>query len=511
MFEVFCLGVALAVGQGGPASPQPMPPAAAGQATVGKAAVGDDIPARIPAALPTAGVPARTVAQDKTAPDPKAGNGAKAEEPKPSDNKGEEKKDEEKKDEEKKDEEKKPEEKGHFMKFLEGTELGCKLEACKIKIDGWAAMSYTCSSRDTTNLPVVWNDRANTFLLQQFWVNIEKPIDTDSKEVNTGFKVAFLYGSDYRFTLIRGFLNNQLKNYRFDIQEPNGFQQNIYGFDIPLFYANAWLPGVGGDGTEVAIGRMFTPFGYESVMAPSTPFMSRSYAFNWAPPFFHTGVMIAPTFDKHNSAKLMIVNGNDVFFDGSQEWRFVGSYTMTSEDDKTSLTVGASIGRGKFNADRPNGPAQGITTLGLAYEPFGRNNLNCLDVVLTQKYDDTYSSAFEFIYGYQQGVPAVATGSADNFGGLSGTAHWTSFVKYFMVNFDERLTGQVRAEAFYDAEGQRTGFEGWYWAATLGAVYKPQDSIMFRPEIRYDYNGYSRPFSGQHGILTAGADLIIKF
>src|SRR5436305_14587670 len=102
MFDVFCLGVALAVGQGGPVAPQPMPPSAAGRATLG-----DELPARIPAALPTVGVPgmsggwapARTVSQDKTPADSKAGNGAKTDaEPKPSDNKAEEKKDEEKKD-----------------------------------------------------------------------------------------------------------------------------------------------------------------------------------------------------------------------------------------------------------------------------------------------------------------------------------------------------------------------------------------------------------------------------
>jgi len=29
--------------------------------------------------------------------------------------------------------------------------------------------------------------------------------------------------------------------------------------------------------------------------------------------------------------------------------------------------------------------------------------------------------------------------------------------------------------------------------------------------VRYDYNDYSRPFEGKHGIFTAGADLIIKF
>src|SRR5687768_13515935 len=128
MFDVFCLSVALAVGQGGPVTPQPIPPAA----VPGRAAIGEDLPSRIPPALPTVGVPdtwvpARTVAQDKTPADPKA-PAAKDAEPKNGDA--------EKKngDEEKKDEEKKEPEKGHFMKLIEGTPLGCKLEAKGIKV-----------------------------------------------------------------------------------------------------------------------------------------------------------------------------------------------------------------------------------------------------------------------------------------------------------------------------------------------------------------------------------------
>lgn len=503
MFDVFCLSVALAVGQGGPVAPQPVPPTA----VPGRAAVGDELPSRIPPALPTVGVPdgwvpATTVAQDKTPPDPKAPTAeapaAKDGEPKNGD-------------EEKSEEEKKEPEKGHFMKLIEGTPLGCKLEHKGIKVDGWAAFSYTHSSRDTTNLPVTWNDRADAFLMQQFWVNIEKPIDTESKEVNHGWKVAFLYGTDYRFTLIRGFLNRQLKNSRVDTRELNGFQQNLYGFDVPLFYVNAWLPGVGGEGTEVVLGRMFCQFGYESIMAPSTPLMSRSYAFNWAPPFFHVGGMAVTKVDKNVTVKNMIVNGNDVFFDGSQEWRYAGQLILTSDDEKTSLALGTSLGRGKFDASRPNGPAQGITTIGLAYEPFGRNNMNVFDVVYTQKVDDNLAVAFEAIFGYQTGVPAAATGSPLNFNGASGTATWLSLVKYYTYTFSEQLSGIVRGEAFYDAVGQRTGFEGWYWAGTAGLQFKPMDSVLFRPEVRYDYNDYSRPFTGKHGIFTAGADLIIKF
>jgi hypothetical protein len=499
MFNAFCLGVALTVGQAGPPTSLPTSP-------YGTVVVSHDSPPRIPTSLPIVGLPTATQSGTSTI-DPKAG-------PPPKTGDGDtpkaEKEDEGENKDEKKDDEKKAPEKGCFMKFLEGTPLGCQLDACKVKVDGWIDTSYTASSDHRTNLPLGWNDRANRFLLQQFWVNVERPVDTDSKEIDAGWKVAFLYGSDYRDTLIRGFLNNQLKNSTLDRREPNGFQQNLYGIDFPIFYVNAWLPGVGGEGTEVQLGRMLCPLGYEATPATATPFMSRSYAFINTP-FFMTGAMAITKVDKHLTVKNMVANGNDVWFDGSEELRYMGQVIMTSDDGNTSLSLGTSLGRGKFNAGRPNGPAQGVTTIGLAYEPFGRNNYNAFDVVFTQKYDDTFSTAFEFDYCYQQGVPAIATGSPRNFGGASGTADWLSFVKYFIVNFDDRTAGQVRLEAFYDAVGQRTGFEGWYYAATLGAVLKPADCTIFRPEIRYDYNGYARPFEGKHGLFTAGADLIWKF
>lgn len=63
MFETFCLGVALAVGQPGPATLQPVPLAA----PTGRAAVGDELPTRIPPALPTVGVPTPTPIPDGTA------------------------------------------------------------------------------------------------------------------------------------------------------------------------------------------------------------------------------------------------------------------------------------------------------------------------------------------------------------------------------------------------------------------------------------------------------------
>ena len=297
--------------------------------------------------------------------------------------------------------------------------------------------------------------------------------------------------------MIRGLFENQLKNNLADPREANGFEQNIYGGDIPIFTYSVFLPGVGGEGTELVVGRMFCQFGYESVLAPATPLMSRSYAFNWAPPFFHVGAMATTKLNSNVTVKNMIVNGNDVFFDGSQEWRYAGQFVLTSDDEKRSFAFGTSFGQGRFNPDMPNGPAQGITTVGLAYEPFGRNNMNVFDLVYTNKLSDECTFALEAVYGYQTNVPAGATGNANNFNGGSGTASWGSIVNYYTYAFSEKFTGITRLEAFYDAEGQRTGFEGWYYAGTLGVQCKPCSDVLIRPEIRYDYNDYSTPFTGR--------------
>lgn len=559
MLNVFCMGLALTAGQGSPAGPLPIPPGVSEQSSFAAdrsyplpttlplqtVAAPTPLPPRLsvhpatpissqqlpmpkspmpvttipvaprsapalttqtgPGVAPIPMTPSATLATPKTNGEPKNGE-PKNGEPKKN---GEEKRngDEDKKngDEAKKDD------RGYFMRAIDKTWLGATLEVEGIKVDGWGAFSYNVSTRNVTNLPYTWNDRADSALFQQFWVNIAKPVDWEKAEVQHGFNVALLYGSDYRFTLIRGFLNNQLKNHRADPRELNGFEQNIYGGDIPIFTYNVFLPGVGGEGTEITVGRMFCQFGYESVMAPSTPLMSRSYAFNWAPPFFHVGVMATTKIDKNLLVKNMIVNGNDVFFDGSQEWRYAGVATLTTDDGSSSISLATSFGRGKFDAGRPSGPVQGITTIGLAYEPFGRNNMNVFDLVYTTKLGEKTRYAFEAIYGYQTDVPAVATGSAANFNGGTGTAHWCSIVNYLFHDFTDKWTGVVRAEIFNDYQGQRTGFEGTYYSATLGLQCRPCDEVLIRPEIRYDYNPYSRPFTGRHDIFVAGFDMIVKF
>jgi hypothetical protein len=45
---------------------------------------------------------------------------------------------------------------------------------------------------------------------------------------------------------------------------------------------------------------------------------------------------------------------------------------------------------------------------------------------------------------------------------------------------------------------------------TGGYQFRLRQGIIIRLELRYDYNGQSRPFEGKHGQLLAASDLILR-
>jgi hypothetical protein len=280
-------------------------------------------------------------------------------------------------------------------------------------------------------------------------------------------------------------------------------------------YVSYYMPNLF-EGTEIRVGRMFCQYGYESIEAPTTPLLSRSYAFNWSPPFTHWGVMLLPKFNKNWSATMMAANGNDVMIgDPSEEWRYMGSLKWTSDDENDTVSIGTTIGRGKFNAGDPFAPQ----TISLMSENAGRNNFNNLDLVWTHKLNDCLTYAFETLYGYQYGVPTFAllgntTGAATGVGDkLSTTATWLSVAQYLTYKHNDKLTSIGRVEFFDDFQGQRTGFEGVYSSFTYGLVWKPESWLQIRPEVRYDYAGESRPFVNgtRHGLFIASTDFIVRW
>ncbi len=388
-----------------------------------------------------------------------------------------------------------PSDRWAFMEFLQGTWFGWLMDNQRLSISGWANGSYTPSTTAHSNSPITWNDRANTFLLQQGWARIERSVVTSGTQDPTwGFRIDVLTGSDYRFTLPRGFWNSQLVN-------SNG-TNNLYGVDLVQHYLEFYVPTFM-NGLDLKVGHFYTPWGMESIEAVSTPFISRSYAFNWSPPFTHFGAMATLNMNSQWTAQMALVNGNDVYIgDPSEEWRYVGTLKYVTPDNNDTVTLATSVGRGKFDASKPFAPA----TFALMDEPFGRNNFNAFDIVYSHIFNPRWTYSMEGIYGYQTNVPGIANSQG------YGNAHWFAVAQYLFYNVTPKLTYQIRVEEFEDCEGQRTGFPGLYSSGTVGFVYKVNKATQIRWEARGDYNGYSRPVEGgKHGIAVSAMDFIVRW
>jgi hypothetical protein len=126
------------------------------------------------------------------------------------------------------------------------------------------------------------------------------------------------------------------------------------------------------------------------------------------------------------------------------------------------------------------------------------NNANILDLVVTHKINGRLVYTFESLLGSEM-----------NFSGI-GTANWLGVVNYLTQDFTPHLSGTARLEFWDDVQGVRTGSSGLYTTVT-GVNFHPRKNLVYRPELRYDYNNESRSSEGQHGLFTAAMDVILRW
>jgi hypothetical protein len=100
----------------------------------------------------------------------------------------------------------------------------------------------------------------------------------------------------------------------------------------------------------------------------------------------------------------------------------------------------------------------------------------------------------------------------------SGYVRWYGVSNYFEVQVSEKSYVTFRNEALRDEQGQRTGFATWYSTHTLGWVYKPNNVVILRPEIKYSHaysaNAYDQPESlitGSRGPGTRNNQFEVTF
>lgn len=344
------------------------------------------------------------------------------------------------------------------------------LDRLGIRVYGWTQGSKNWSSAKDTNAPNTFDDRADYAQIDQNWLEVVKSIDTSKNEVQFGFRTAWILpGYDYKFTLARGMWNDQ---------------SDRYGFDTPYVYSEVFAPAIGPRGTTFRVGKWATMVGWEMIEAVATPFVSRSYNFQYNP-FTHTGVQATTELSAQVVMYHGLVTGADVFFDPAATASYVGGVKWTREGGETSVAANVFV------------TGKGYDTV----ESF--QHYDCYNLVLTQQLGGGCSWAVDTTYG--------DTNSTDPAGTAGGrSAQWWGCANYLSCVCCETVTLNVRAELFHDDDGARTGTSGDFVEATVGLQWMPKEWVMLRPFVRFDRNA-NAPFEGERELWTEGVEAIVRW
>jgi hypothetical protein len=387
-----------------------------------------------------------------------------------------------------------------LMMALQGTWEGSLLDGARTQISGWFESSFTAGTDGRNQLPLSFNYLADEPVLQQAWLRIEQAVvTTGTTEPTFGYRTDWLLGTDYRFTLPRGIFNQQLT--------AHDGQPATYGIDPVAFYVEAYVPTIA-SGLDLKIGRFFAPFGIESIEAVSNPLLSHSYTFTNGPPFTNTGLLATLTVTPVWQVQAGLVLGSDIFINPADEATAIVSVQWTQPGNQNIVKWTSLFDSGRYNVARQ------------------QNNFNDLDIVWQHVLAAGVGGAStprisynaELLMGYETGLPDETTLNGQLV--HIGTATFAGLANYLNIALSPRLVTTVRLEAFDDPQGTRTDTapgatpadsKGLYTAATLGLTFKPTREIMIQPEVRGDYNGESRPFDGQHGLLTVGVGVTLRY
>ncbi len=366
-------------------------------------------------------------------------------------------------------------------------------ENSRTKIYGWVAVSGNYSSSTFNSFPVSYDIFPKTVELNQAVIYLERlPNTVQNTHFDFGYHLTGFFGIDYRFTTAKDYLSQQLlqKNRR-------------YGFDPVLEYADLYFPVA--SGLNVRIGRFLSVPGIEAQLAPNNYNMTHSLLYT-IDPFTDTGAIATLKLNKQIGVQLGVSAGHDV--------------AIWSDDRKASL-IACFDASTASNHDNFYLCANGINNGKYAY-----NNLQDYDGTWYHRFNAKWHSATEAWYMYERQVPNVAgnvanpitpeigaNGAQCQAGQLTCNAPEYAVVNYINREVNPKLMVGFRSDFLDDKKGQRTGIATKYTENTLYATKYIGNTILFRPEVRFDHSWDKRGYDNgtARNQFFIGGDLIYKF
>lgn len=362
--------------------------------------------------------------------------------------------------------------------------------ASRTKVYGWIDPTLNFSTSSQTNAPEANDVFANRFELNQIVLYAERlPDSVQRSHVDWGYHLTALYGTDYRFTVGKGYLSGPWVDHH-----------RQYGFDPTLEYVDVYIP-KWFEGANMRLGRFISVPGIEAQLAPNNYIFSHSllYAID---PFTDTGLIATLKLSDQWLVQAGITGGHDV--------------ALWTPDARPSATACIDYTTHSVN-DNFYVCANGINSGKYAY-----NNLQQYDATWYHRFSKSVHLATESWYMYERDVPSL-NGSVRPETGANGASclpgeQRCTAPEYAVVSFLQKELSQhdflsFRADFLNDKKGQRTGYATRYSENTIMVCHWIGTTVQIRPELRFEH-AWDRPaYDNGHrqSQLTAASDLIFHF
>ena len=410
---------------------------------------------------------------------------------------------------------------GAFMDAIYCGPNGKMWKDTRLTMYGWVApgmnistskSKYNFTSGTGGNWPASYAYAPNTAQLDQVALYFERtPDEVQTDHYDWGFRLANLYGSDYKYTFSKGLGSDQYTQ-----------AKARYGYDPVMAYAEFYTPFIA-QGTNIRVGRYISIPDIEAQLAPNNYNYSHSLLYSFDP-YTQEGIVATTKLNKNWTLQLEASVGNDVAFWYHPKDPATGNRLGTQFTPAVCVNWSSDSGNDVLYPCI-NGSSR--TLIGNKGD-WGWNNLQHEVLTWYHKFNDKWHMSTEYWYMYQNNVPNVNNpqGLANylasplvaglNIGAPFGAqcdssvvqckAQATAFVNYVVYQPTPRDFISLRNGFFDDKNGQRTGFATRYQEMVLGWNHWIGKAITIRPELRWekalDVQAYDNPT--QCGFLTNG-------
>jgi hypothetical protein len=428
-----------------------------------------------------------------------------------------------------------------LMNAMSNTAAGQWMNDAHIQVYGWINAGGNLSSNTVRggNVPAAYDYNPNTVQLDQAVLYIERLPDTVQKDhIDWGFRLAPIYGENYRYTTAFGLWSDQLLK-----------QNKGNGYDLPMAYGEVFIPQLA-EGLLIRFGRFISIPDIEAQLAPNNYMYTHSMTYTFDN-YTNTGIQTTLAVTKNWMLQLGLSVGSD-----TMPWHYNATIAnpfpnplypgQTMPKDPGAVPSG-TVGV-RYTTDSGN---DNIYVVGDALNggQWGYNNLQWYGITYYHKFNDQWHISFESYNLHQNNVPnalnpaVVGPAGLWSNGGTPFSPQYMPFnspglaqcsnavvlackasVQTYVAYLNYKPTPldniSYRAEFYDDQQGQRTGTKTRYIETGIGWQHWFSPQIEIRPEVTYykamdafAFNGNSNlgiPANRKYAIVGA-ADIIIHF